>query len=198
MAYVGNHSVKLVALGDYNSANSHGGRDSTVTIFPRRPQPPGATFDSFAAPDSGFRLRAGFVQRRLCQLPRACRSNSNGVSTTASTCSILSLGRRQWTTSRAILEVQQGDNSRLNMRNIGTANAGRRITISRSTIRPAWSTTSRSARDEVCESLDRARLHHWRMACDAHQHANSGLPVNLTYGAVAGFSVGGRRRRGLT
>jgi hypothetical protein len=191
VAYVGNHSVKLVALGDYNQARTVTAEEIRLSQLPagdpnRRALPsiqarrPLADFGFIQAAFNG-----GFANYHALQI-KLERRFSGGL-----------YFLNSFTWSKAIdnvaghLEVQQGDNSRLNIRNIGNDKGPSNYN------QPLNNTTSvvydlpfgkgrRLANDST--ALDYL-IGGWRATLI--NTMNSGLTVNLTYGAVAGFSVGG-------
>jgi hypothetical protein len=192
VAYVGNHSLKLVALGDYNQARPVTAEEIRLSTLPAS-DPNRRALPSIDArrPIQGFgfiqaSFNGGYANYHSLQV-KLERRFSRGLYLLNS-----------FTWSKAIdnvaghLEVQQGDNSRLNIRNF---NADRGIS---NYDQPFNNTTSvvydlpfGKGRKFVNDStvLDYV-IGGWRATLI--NTMNSGLPVNLTYGAVAGFSVGGQ------
>ncbi|MGH9835912.1 MAG: TonB-dependent receptor, partial [Blastocatellia bacterium] len=192
VAYVGNHSIKLIALGDYNQARPVTAEEIRLSTLPasdpnRRALP---SIDS-RRPIAGFgfiqaSFNGGYANYHALQI-KLERRFSDGLYVLNS-----------FTWSKAIdnvgghLEVQQGDSSRLNIRNF---NADRGLS---NYDQPLNNTTSvvydlpfGKGRKFVNGStaLDYV-IGGWRATLI--NTMNSGLPANLTYGAVAGFSVGGQ------
>jgi hypothetical protein len=191
IGYVGNHSVKLIALGDYNQARTVTAEEIRLSQLPtsdpnRRALP---SIDS-RRPIAGF----GFIQAAF-----------NGGSANYHALQI-KLERRfseglyllnSFTWSKAIdnvaghLESQTGDNSRLNIRNFnadkGLSNYNQPINNTTSVVYDLPFGKSRRFANSST-ALDYL-IGGWRATLI--NTMTSGLPVNLTYGAVAGFSVGG-------
>ncbi len=191
VGYVGNHSVKLVALGDYNQARTVTAEEIRLSQLPttdpnRRALPsilarrPIAGFDFIQASFNG-----GFANYHGLQV-KLERRFSGGLYLLNS-----------FTWSKAIdnaaghLETQSGDNSRLNIRNIGgdrgLSNYNQPLNNTTSVV---YDLPFGKGRRFLSNStaLDYL-IGGWRATLI--NTINSGLPVNLTYGAVAGFSVGG-------
>ena len=192
MAYVGNHSVKLVALGDYNQARTVTAEEIRLSNLPasdpnRRPLP---SIDSRRPiPGFGFiqaSFNGGFANYHALQVKLERRFTDG----------FYLLNSFTW--SKAMdnvgghLEVQQGDNSRLNMRNFaddrGPSNYNQPINNTTSVV---YDLPVGKGRRFVNQStaLDYI-IGGWRATLI--NTMTSGLPVNLTYSAVAGFSVGGQ------
>ncbi|MFN0124799.1 MAG: TonB-dependent receptor domain-containing protein [Blastocatellia bacterium] len=191
VAYVGNHSLKLIALGDYNQARTvtaeeirrsnlptgDPNRQALPSILARRPI---AGFDFIQASFNG-----GYANYHAMQI-KLERRFSGGLYLLNS-----------FTWSKAIdnvaghLEVQQGDNSRLNIRNF---NADRGLSNYN---QPLNNTTSlvydlpfgKGRKYANASTPLEYILGGWRATLI--NTVNSGLPVNLVYGAASGFSVGG-------
>ncbi|MGH9844232.1 MAG: hypothetical protein ACREEM_36370 [Blastocatellia bacterium] len=189
--YVGNHSLKLVALGDYNQARTVTAEEIRLSNLPttdpnRRPLPSIQARRPLA--DFGFvqaAFNGGFADYHALQI-KVERRFSDGLYLLNS-----------FTWSKAIdnaaghLESQSGDNSRLNIRNIGGDKGLSNYN------QPLNNTTS------VVYDLPFGKGRRFASASTALDYIaggwratlintmNSGLPVNLTYGVVAGFSVGG-------
>ncbi len=191
VAYVGNHSVKLVALGDYNQSRTVTAEEIRLSQLPTT-DPNRRALPSIDArrPIAGF----GFIQ-----------ASFNGGSANYHALQI-KLERRfsgglyllnSFTWSKAIdnvaghLETQSGDNSRLNIRNFnadkGVSNYNQPLNNTTSIV---YDLPFGKGRKLLSDStaLDYL-IGGWRATLI--NTMNSGLPVNLTYGAVAGFSVGG-------
>ena len=191
VAYVGNKSVKLVALGDYNQSRTVTAEEIRLSTLPTT-DPNRRALPSIDArrPISGF----GFIQ-----------ASFNGGSANYHAMQI-KLERRfsgglyllnSFTWSKAIdnvaghLETQAGDNSRLNIRNFnadkGVSNYNQPLNNTTSIV---YDLPFGKGRRLLSDStaLDYV-IGGWRATLI--NTMNSGLPVNLTYGAVAGFSVGG-------
>jgi hypothetical protein len=191
VGYIGNHSVKLIALGDYNQARTVTAEEIRLSQLPatdpnRRALPsiqarrPLADFAFVQAAFNG-----GFATYHALQI-KLERRFSDGLYVLNS-----------FTWSKAIdnaaghLESQSGDNSRLNIRNIGgdkgLSNYNQPINNTTSVVydlpfgKGRRFASGSTALDYIVGG--------WRATLI--NTMNSGLPVNLTYGAVAGFSVGG-------
>jgi hypothetical protein len=191
VAYVGNKSVKLIALGDYNQSRTVTAEEIRLSNLPTT-DPNRRALPSIDArrPIQGF----GFIQAAF-----------NGGSANYHALQI-KLERRfsgglyllnSFTWSKAIdnvaghLESQTGDNSRLNIRNFNNDKGV-------SNYNQPWNNTTSIVYDlpfgkgrkllSDSTALDYV-IGGWRATLI--NTVNSGLPVNLTYSAVAGFSVGG-------
>lgn len=192
VAYVGNHSVKLVALGDYNQARTVTAEEIRLSNLPandpnRRPLP---SIDSRRPiPNFGFiqaSFNGGYANYHALQVKLERRFTDG----------LYLLNSFTW--SKAIdnvgghLEVQQGDNSRLNMRNFandrGPSGYNQPLNNTTSVVYDLPFGKGRKMLNDST-ALDYI-IGGWRATLI--NTVNSGLPVNLTYGAVAGFSVGGQ------
>ncbi|MDQ3011090.1 MAG: TonB-dependent receptor, partial [Acidobacteriota bacterium] len=192
VGYVGNHSVKLVALGDYNQARTVTAEEIRLSQLPTT-DPARRALPSIQArrplADFGFvqaSFNAGFTNYHALQI-KLERRFSQGLYLLNS-----------FTWSKAIdnvaghLETQSGDNSRLNIRNIGNdkglSNYNQPLNNTTSVVYDLpFGKGRRFAGDST--ALDYI-IGGWRATLI--NTLTSGLPVNLTYGAVAGFSVGGQ------
>lgn len=191
VAYVGNHSVKLIALADYNQARTVTAEEIRLSQLPandpnRRALPsiqarrPISTFGFVQASFNG-----GFANYHALQI-KLERRFSDGLYLLNS-----------FTWSKAIdnvaghLEVQQGDNSRLNIRNFnadkGLSNYNQPLNNTTSVVYDLPFGKGRKFANGST-ALDYV-IGGWRATLI--NTMTSGLPVNLTYSAVAGFSVGG-------
>ena len=192
IAYVGNHSVKLVALGDYNQARTVTAEEIRLSNLPtsdpnRRPLP--SVDARRPIPNFGFiqaSFNGAFANYHALQVKLERRFTDG----------LYLLNSFTW--SKAIdnvgghLEVQQGDNSRLNMRNFandrGPSNYNQPLNNTTSVVYDLPFGKGRKMLNQST-ALDLV-LGGWRATLI--NTVTSGLPVNLTYGAVAGFSVGGQ------
>lgn len=191
VAYVGNHSVKLIALGDYNQARTVTAEELRLSQLPAN-DPNRKSLPSIQSrrpiSDFGFvqaSFNGGFANYHALQI-KLERRFSEGLYLLNS-----------FTWSKAIdnvaghLEVQQGDNSRLNIRNIGAdkglSNYNQPINNTTSVVYDLpFGKGRRFANGST--ALDYV-IGGWRATLI--NTMNSGLPVNLTYSAVSGVSVGG-------
>ena len=191
VGYVGNHSLKLVALGDYNQARTVTAEEIRLSNLPAN-DPNRRALPSIDArrPIAGFgfiqaAFNGGFANYHALQI-KLERRFSDGLYLLNS-----------FTWSKAIdnaaghLESQSGDNSRLNIRNIGgdkgLSNYNQPLNNTTSVVYDLPFGKGRKFLDSST-ALDYI-IGGWRATLI--NTMNSGLPVNLTYGAVAGFSVGG-------
>jgi hypothetical protein len=191
VAYVGNHSVKLIALGDYNQARTVTAEEIRLSQLPAN-DPNRRALPSIQArrPLSGFgfiqaSFNGGFANYHALQVKLEQRFSGG----------LYLLNSFTW--SKAIdnvaghLEVQQGDNSRLNIRNIGNdrgpSNYNQPLNNTTSVVYdPPFGKGRKLASGST--ALDYL-IGGWRATLI--NTMTSGLPVNLTYSAVSGFSVGG-------
>jgi Carboxypeptidase regulatory-like domain/TonB dependent receptor/TonB-dependent Receptor Plug Domain len=191
VGYVGNHSVKLIALGDYNQARTVTAEELRLSNLPandpnRRPLPSIAARRPLA--DFGFvqaSFNGGFANYHALQVKLERRFSAG----------LYLLNSFTW--SKAIdnaaghLESQSGDNSRLNIRNIGgdrgLSNYNQPINNTTSVVYDL--PFGKGRRFAIGSTALDTVIGGWRATLI--NTMNSGLPVNLTYGAVAGVSVGG-------
>ena len=191
VAYVGNHSLKLIALADYNQARTvtadeirlsqlpttDPNRRALPSIQARRP------LSSFGFVQASF--NGGYANYHALQI-KLERRFSDGLYLLNS-----------FTWSKAIdnvaghLEVQQGDNSRLNIRNFsadkGLSNYNQPLNNTTSVVYDLPFGKGRRFANSA-GVLDYI-IGGWRATLI--NTMTSGLPVNLTYSPVSGFSVGG-------
>jgi hypothetical protein len=191
VAYVANHSVKLIALGDYNQARTVTAEEIRLSNLPatdpnRRALPslqsrrPLADFGSIQASFNG-----GFASYHALQV-KLERRFSGGL---------YMLNSFTW--SKAIdnvaghLETAGGDNSRLNIRNLvadkGLSNYNQPINNTTSVVYDL--PFGKGRKYGIDSTLLDYVIGGWRATLI--NTMTSGLPVNLTYGPAAGFSVGG-------
>ncbi len=179
VAYIGNHSLKLVALGDYNQARPNDASDPAAgtPVQQRRP-----------LPDFGFiqaSFNGGFANYHALQV-KLERRFSDGLYLLNS-----------FTWSKAIdnvaghLETAAGDNSRLNIRNIGgdkgLSNYNQPLNNTTSIVYDVPFGKGRKFAPAVPTALDYV-IDGWRATLI--NSMTSGLPVNLTYSPSAQFNVG--------
>ncbi len=191
VAYVGNHSLKLVALADYNQARTVTADEIRLSQLPtsdpnRKALP---SIDS-RRPIAGFgfiqaSFNGGYANYHALQI-KLERRFSDGLYLLNS-----------FTWSKAIdnvaghLETQQGDNSRLNIRNFnadkGLSNYNQPINNTTSVVYdlPFGKGRRFANNSSVLDYI----IGGWRATLI--NTMTSGLPVNLTYSPVSGFSVGG-------
>ena len=192
VAYVGNHSVKLIALGDYNQARTVTANEILLSQLPAS-DPNRRALPSIQArrplSDFGFvqaSFNGGFANYHALQVKLERRFSAG----------LYLLNSFTW--SKAIdnvaghLEVQQGDNSRLNIRNLnadkGLSNYNQPFNNTTSVVYDLPFGKGRKLANSST-ALDYV-IGGWRATLI--NTMTSGLPVNLTYGAVSGFSVGGQ------
>jgi hypothetical protein len=180
VAYVGNRSLKLIALGDYNQARPNNATDPTA----------GTPVDA-RRPIAGF----GFIQASF----NGGLANYNALQ--------VKLERRfsgglyllnSFTWSKALdnvaghLESANGDNSRLNMRNFaadrGPSNYNQPFNNTTSIVYDLPLGKGRRWAGDIPTALDYV-IGGWRATLI--NSMTSGLPINLTYGPNAQFTVGG-------
>ncbi|MEP7336316.1 MAG: TonB-dependent receptor [Acidobacteriota bacterium] len=192
VGYVGNHSLKLVALGDYNQARTVTAEEIRLSTLPTT-DPNRRALPSIQArrplADFGFvqaSFNGGFANYHALQV-KLERRFSQGLYLLNS-----------FTWSKAIdnvaghLETQSGDNSRLNIRNIGAdkgiSNYNQPLNNTTSVVYDLpFGKGRRFAGDSTV--LDYV-IGGWRATLI--NTLTSGLPVNLTYSAQSAFSVGGQ------
>lgn len=191
VAYVGNHSLKLIALGDYNQARTVTAEEIRLSNLPatdpnRRALPslqsrrPLADFGTVQASFNG-----GFANYHALQIKLERRFSAG----------LYLLNSFTW--SKAIdnvaghLETSAGDNSRLNIRNLaadkGLSNYNQPLNNTTSVVFDLPFGKGRKYANGST-ALDYI-IGGWRATLI--NTMASGLPANLTYGAVSGFSVGG-------
>jgi len=180
VAYVGNHSLKLIALGDYNQARPNNSTDPAAgtPVDARRPI---AGFGFIQASFNG-----GFGNYNALQV-KLERRFSGGLYLLNS-----------FTWSKAIdnvaghLESANGDNSRLNMRNLigdkGLSSYNQPFNNTTSIVYDLPFGKGRRWAGDIPTALDYL-IGGWRSTLI--NSITSGLPINLTYGPNAQFTVGG-------
>ena len=180
VAYVGNRSLKLIALGDYNQARPNNSTDPTAgtPVDARRPI---AGFGFIQASFNG-----GFGNYNALQI-KLERRFSGGLYLLNS-----------FTWSKALdnvaghLESANGDNSRLNMRNFdadrGPSNYNQPLNNTTSIVYDLPFGKGRRWGGDIPTALDYV-IGGWRSTLI--NSMTSGLPINLTYSPNAQFTVGG-------
>ncbi|HEY8460148.1 MAG TPA: hypothetical protein VIM99_07190 [Blastocatellia bacterium] len=176
VAYVGNHSVKLVTLADYNQARPNAAGENTP-LQARRPIP-GYSFIQISFPGGQANYHAMQVKLE--------RRFSGGLYLLNS-----------FTWSKAIdnaaghLEANFGDNSRINFRNMandrGVANYNQPFNNTTSVVYDLPFGKGRKFASGLGNFAD-AVIGGWRLTLI--NTMTSGLPVNLTYSAPSAFQVG--------
>ncbi len=179
VAYVGNHSTKLIVLGDYNQARANTTTDPAAGT-PLQGRRPFANYSFVQASMNGGWTNYNALQMKLE------RRFSGGL-----------YFLNSFTFSKAMdnaaghLEASFGDNSRGNLRNLlndkGRSNYDQPFNNTTSIVYDLPFGKGRrflSADNKAVEYL----LGGWRMTL-IHT-MNSGLPVNLVYGPAAAFVVG--------
>ena len=179
VAYVGNHSVKLVTLADFNQARPNNTSDPTggTPLQDRRPIP-GYSFIQASFP-------GGQTNYHALQLKLERRFSSG----------LYLLNSFTW--SKAIdnvaghLEANNGDNSRLNIRDIradrGVSNYNQPFNNTTSVVYDLPFGRNRRFAANIRGYAD-AVIGGWRMTLI--NTMSSGLPVNLTYSPASQFVVG--------
>jgi hypothetical protein len=177
VAYVGNAGRNLVILGDYNQARPNGPTEN-LTLQARRPIQ-GYQFiqAAFAGGDSDYRALQAKIERRF----------SRGL---------YLLNSFTWSRSVDLasghLESQNGDNSRVNIRDLdyqrGVSGYNQPLNNTTSLV---WDVPfGRGQRFGAnMNAIMDGVLGGWRMT--AINTMTSGLPVNLTYSPAAAFQVSG-------
>ncbi len=191
VGYVGNHSLKLIALADFNQARTVTADEIRLSNLPTT-DPARRALPSIQArrplTDFGFvqaAFNGGFGNYHALQVKLERRFSAG----------LYVLNSFTW--SKAIdnaaghLESASGDNSRLNIRNIGgdkgLSNYNQPLNNTTSLVydlpfgKGRKLLSSSTALDYIIGG--------WRATLI--NTMASGLPTNLTYGAVAAFSVGG-------
>jgi hypothetical protein len=179
VAYVGNHSVKLIVLGDYNQARPNNAADPAAgtPLQARRPIP-GFSFiqASFPGGNANYHSLQVKVERRFRQ-------------------GLYMLNSFTW--SKTIdnvaghLEATSGDNSRINIRDMendrGVSNYDQPFNNTTSIVYDLPFGKERRFASGATGIAD-AIIGGWRMTLI--NTVASGLPVNLTYSPAAAFVVG--------
>ncbi|HZS07980.1 MAG TPA: TonB-dependent receptor [Blastocatellia bacterium] len=179
VAYVGNHSVKLVTLGDYNQARPNDATDPAAgTPLQNRRPIPGYSFIqiSFPGGQANYHALQVKLERRFSQ-------------------GLYLLNSFTW--SKAIdnvaghLEANFGDNSRVNIKDIrsdrGVANYNQPFNNTTSVVYDLPFGKGRRFASGINDYAD-AVIGGWRLTLI--NTAASGLPVNLTYSPASAFQVG--------
>lgn len=178
IAYVGNRSVGLMILGDDNQARpEHQHRGEPVAAG--------------TPPPSGVRLYPGRVQRRLPELPRAPTKLERRFSR-----GFYVLNSFTW--SKAIetrirhLEAQNGDNSRVNYRNLrsekGPSGYDQRLNNTTTLLYDLPVGKGRKWGSSM-NPIANFAVGGWRMTMI--NFMTSGIPMNLTYNPSSQFQVSG-------
>jgi hypothetical protein len=179
VAYVGNHSVKLVSLADYNQARPNTASDPAAgaPLQTRRPIP-GFSFIQISFPGGQANYHAMQVKLE--------RRFSGGLYLLNS-----------FTWSKAIdnvaghLEANFGDNSRINIKDMasdrGVANYNQPFNNTTSVVYDLPFGKGRKFASGLSNYAD-AVIGGWRLTLI--NTMSSGLPVNLTYSPAAAFQVG--------
>jgi hypothetical protein len=179
VAYVGNHSVKLMILGDYNQARPNNANDPAAgtPLQARRPIP-GFSFIqvSFPGGNANYHSLQVKVERRFRQ-------------------GLYLLNSFTW--SKTIdnvaghLEATNGDNSRINIRNMaadrGVSNYDQPFNNTTSVVYDLPFGKGRRFASGASGIAD-AVIGGWRMTLI--NTVASGLPVNITYSPASAFVVG--------
>src|SRR5215475_13405648 len=176
VAYVGNHSVKLVALADYNQARPNATNENT-SLQARRPIPGYSFIEiSFPGGQANYHALQAKLERRF----------SDGL---------YMLNSFTW--SKAIdnvaghLEANFGDNSRINFRDMasdrGVANYNQPFNNTTSVVYDLPFGKGRKFVSGLPAYAD-AVVGGWRLTLI--NTMTSGLPVNLTYSPASAFQVG--------
>jgi hypothetical protein len=179
VAYVGNHSVKLVTLADYNQARPNNVSDPAAgtPLQTRRPIP-GFSFIqiSFPGGQANYHAMQVKLERRF-------------------TSGLYLLNSFTW--SKAIdnvaghLEANFGDNSRINLKDMasdrGVANYNQPFNNTTSVVYDLPFGKGRKLASGLPNYAD-AVVGGWRLTLI--NTMSSGLPVNLTYSPAAAFQVG--------
>ncbi len=179
VAYVGNHSVKLIVLGDYNQARPNNPTDPAAgTALQARRPIPGFSFiqASFPGGNANYHSLQVKVERRFRQ-------------------GLYVLNSFTW--SKTIdnvaghLEATSGDNSRVNIRNMaadrGVSNYDQPFNNTTSIVYDLPFGKDRRFASGASALAD-ALIGGWRMTLI--DTIASGLPVNLTYSPASAFVVG--------
>ncbi|HEU0183734.1 MAG TPA: TonB-dependent receptor [Blastocatellia bacterium] len=176
VAYVGNHSVKLVTLADYNQARPNAANENT-SLQNRRPIP-GYSFIQISFPGGQANYHAMQVKLE--------RRFSGGLYLLNS-----------FTWSKAIdnvaghLEANFGDNSRINFRNMagdrGVANYNQPFSDTTSVVYDLPFGKGRKFASGLPGYAD-TLIGGWRLTLI--NTMTSGLPANLNYSASSAFQVG--------
>ncbi len=179
VAYVGNHSTKLIVLGDYNQARANTTSDPAAGT-PLQARRPFANYSFVQASMNGGWTNYNALQMKLE------RRFSGGLYVLNS-----------FTFSKAMdnaaghLEASFGDNSRGNLRNLlndkGRSNYDQPFNNTTSIVYDLPFGKGRHFLSASHRAVDYA-LGGWRMTLI--NTMNSGLPVNLTYGPASAFVVG--------
>jgi carboxypeptidase family protein/TonB-dependent receptor-like protein len=176
VSYVGNHSVKLVTLADYNQARPNATTENT-SLQNRRPIP-GYSFIQISFP-------GGQTNYHALQVKLEGRFGGG----------LYLLNSFTW--SKAIdnvaghLEANFGDNSRINIRDMrgdrGVANYNQPFNNTTSVVYDLPFGKGRKFASGLADYAD-AVIGGWRLTLI--NTMSSGLPVNLTYSPAAAFQVG--------
>jgi hypothetical protein len=179
VAYIGNHSVKLVILGDYNQARPNNASDPAAgTPLQQRRPIPGYSFIQISFP-------GGFSTYHAMQV-KLERRFSRGL---------YLLNSFTWSkaldNSAGHLEATTGDNSRINLRNVlaekGPSNYNQPFNNTTSLVYDLPFGKGRRFASDSSGILNGA-IGGWRLTLI--NTMTSGLPVNLTYNPAAQFVVG--------
>jgi hypothetical protein len=179
VAYVGNHSVKLIVLGDYNQARPNTASDPAAgTALQARRPIPGFSFiqASFPGGNANYHSLQVKVERRFRQ-------------------GLYMLNSFTWSKSidnvAGHLEATSGDNSRINIRNMaadrGVSNYDQPFNNTTSIVYDLPFGKERRFASNAGALAD-ALIGGWRMTLI--NTIASGLPVNITYSPASAFVVG--------